>query len=168
MLLLPTSITSTQELLSRQAEGFNEASQYLVQHTEPNDLYIDDDFFLTLTIKTGRPKVININAFYNSEFKDDVKNLGFKSAMEKYNVKYLIILKDTPNYVDFVDIFTDEELIPKLSERELFVLPIANSKEYSKYIEEDNRDSLIDKYNIKDKFVFEKQIGVYRFFRFKD
>ena len=41
MLLLPTSITSTQELLSRQAEGFNEASQYLVQHTEPNDLYID-------------------------------------------------------------------------------------------------------------------------------
>jgi 4-amino-4-deoxy-L-arabinose transferase-like glycosyltransferase len=166
--VLPHPIRDSKAYLSIDTPGFEEAAKYLEENTQPDELYIDESHIMSLTLETGRARIGFVYMFYDEEFKETVRDLGFKGAMDMYNVKYLITRSDTPSYDEYVDIFTEEDLGPRLTVREDTILRVATPDDYLEYVERDNREELINKYNIREKFVFEKEIGVYRFFRFEN
>jgi 4-amino-4-deoxy-L-arabinose transferase-like glycosyltransferase len=166
--LITPTIKETRRQLSFQRDGFMEAAEYLEENTEPNDLYIDESHLLTLTLETGRARVGDPNMFNNEDFKEAVEEIGFKGAMEEYNVKYLITSNTVPSYEGFADVFAKEDLRPTLTARESKLLPVATPEDFSNFVETERRGFLVDKYDIDERFVFEKEIGVYRFFRFRD
>jgi hypothetical protein len=166
--VLPHPIRDSKAYLSIDTPGFEKAADYLEENTQPDELYIDESHIMSLTLETGRARIGFVYMFYDEEFKESVRDLGFGSAMSEYNVKYLITREENPAYDEYVDIFTGEDLEPRLSVREDTILRVATPGDYLEYVERDNREELISKYNIRDKFVFEKEIGVYRFFRFEN
>jgi hypothetical protein len=166
--LITPTIKETRRQLSFQREGFIEAAEYLEENTKPNDLYIDESHLLSLTLETGRARIGDPNMFNNDEFKEVVEEIGFSGAMDKYNVKYLITSNIVPCYEGFADVFAKEDLRPTLTARESKLLPVATPEDYSNFVETEKRGFLVDKYDIDKKFIFEKQIGVYRFFRFEN
>lgn len=159
--------TTNIERLKREKNGFIEAADYLRKNTNIIDLYIDEGSVLSLTIKTDRGKINEISCLYTIEFKEYVRDIGFAEAMKKYNIKYLITTNKEPKYTDYANIFTDIELQSTSYRRS----DIINDKlfEYYDYFSDQKlREKIINDYNVKDKFILEKQIGDYRFFTFKD
>lgn len=168
ILVFPVAIANTEGYLSIQIPGFEEAAKYLENNTEEDEIYIDESYLLSLTLETGRARVGDINAFSDEEFKHDVRNLGFKDAMEKYNVTYLITRNAYPDYESYAHIFSEEYLESTEFDRGQILLSFVDPEDYSYYSDSDLRKELVEEYNLESKFVFEKRIGEYRFFRFEN
>jgi 4-amino-4-deoxy-L-arabinose transferase-like glycosyltransferase len=166
--LLPLSIQISKDYLAPQLPMFQEAAEYLEEQTQEGDLYIDESYLLSLTLRTGRPRVGNVNSFSDEVFKKDVRDLGFKGALDKYNVKYLITQDDFPNYESYVHIFTEEYLESTEFNRGQIILHVLNPNKDTWYTDSKERQELVREYDLESKFVFEKEIGVYRFFRFEN
>lgn len=168
VLAFPVCIKHTQSVLEVQIPTLDEAAKYLEENSKEDEIYIDESVFLALTLKTGRARVGDVNAFSDEEFKKDVKELRFGSAMNKYNVKYLITIHEHPIYENYVHIFTDEYLDTTEFDRGSVVLHMMDPSNNDRYEDLEYRLELVEKYNLRDRFVLEKDVGGYRFFRFVD
>ena len=168
ILIRPLVINNTLGYLQIQIPYFDEAAQYLEDNSKENELYIDESYFLSLTLETGRARVGDLNYLSDEQFKENVKSIGFKDTMEKYNVKYLITSNNTPNYSSYAHIFTDEYLQTSEFDRGQIIQFVLDPIKYSRFSDEEHRKEIVQRYDIENKFVFEKQIGVYRFFRFSN
>ncbi len=167
LIVFPSSHKSNIDELSKEKEGFLEASMYLENHTNIDELYIDEKYLLSLTIKTNRSRVGELYFLERPKFKEDIKNMGFRDTMHKNNIKYLITTAKEPKYEKFVNLFTNEEL-QSTSYRRSDIILSKLDENYDYFSDIDKRKELVDKYDIKNKFKLEKQIGVYRFFTFQN
>jgi len=162
-----TSYDKNINRLSKERVGFLEASNYLREHTNPEDLYIDENYLLSLTIKTGRARVGSHSFLNNYEFKKSVMEIGFAETMKKYNIKYLITNEKTPRYYKFADIFSATPL-QSTSYKRSDKINKKIGKSVSYFSDSSIRDKIIEENNLKEKFVLEEQIGNYRFFTFQN
>jgi len=170
LLLLYPSISSVKKSLSRERKGFEEAAEYLVENTDENDSYFYEGYLLPLTIRTGRPGLYSTNSLKDESFKEDVQELGLKGALDKYNIKYYITPYGSPTYERFVHIFLEnEEETPLRGKGRTDIILERVTDSYKTNSKEGHIEmaDLIEKYQIRERIVFEKQIGEYRFFRFE-
>ncbi len=161
-------VVSTQEILSTQEEKFDKALEYFIENTEEHEFYIDEVQATYFSLYSGRPRVRDLVMLEDKKFKQDVKELGFKEAMDKYRIKYLITFNEEPEYERFANIFSEEELLRPSYRRSDLILSMVRPEEYEYFEDMEERERIIEEYNLKEKFVFEKQIGNFRFFTFAD
>ena len=96
-----------------------------------------------------------------------VQTCALPISMKKYKIKYLITTAKNPKYEKFVNFFTSEKLQSTSYRRNDIILSKLNNN-YDYFSDMDRRQELIEKYDIKNKFKLEKQIGDYRFFIFQN
>jgi hypothetical protein len=170
--ILPSVIKKNHENLNRSNDDIFLASEYLIKNTEENDLFIDDNGKVpTLSIYTERGRAWK--SFLNTDtFRNLVKEKGFGAAMEKYKIKYLVTTMSEPNYILYVDAFIKDETLSSssyLDRGQLIINQLhSNSKDQFSAEEMSKRLELVDKFKIKNKFLLEKQVGSYNFYKFKD
>ena len=159
---------NTKTLLSKHINNYEEAAEYLSKNTEEGDLYIDDSYLSSLTLETGISRVGDINYLSNEIFKKDIKKLGFKKAMDKYNIKYLITFNENPDYQDFAQMFSDDYLETTEFDRGQIILNIIDPNKYKQYSDSSIREALVRQHKLEKNFTLEKEIGPYRFFTFSN
>ena len=167
-LILIPRIASTQERFEAQQEDFDKALEYFIENTDEHDFYIDEVQATYFSLYSGRSRVGDLSMFDNEIFKEDVKELGFKQAMDKYNIKYLITFNEEPDYEKYANIFSQEELQRPSYRRSDLILSIVNPEKYEYFEDIEKRERIVEEENLKEKFVFEKQIGNFKFFTFVD
>lgn len=161
-------ISHTQERFEAQEEGFEDALEYFVENTKEGDSYIDEVQATYFSLYSKRPRVDDLKLFENQIFKNKVEKNGFKSAMDEYNIKYLITFNLEPEYERFANIFSEEELQRPSYRRSDLILSIVNPEKYEYFDDIEERERIVKEYGLEEKFVFEKEIGNFRFFTFQD
>lgn len=169
IILLSQMIPASKETMSKEFEdmqSFEELANFLIQNTSENQIYIDDSYLLSLTIKTGRPR-IEPSALDSKEVRKIVQEKGFSAAMKKYNISYLITRNPEIKYEEFVNVFSTEGLLPtSYRRRDRIFSTIYEDFNYFQDLEK--RREIIEKNNIQDKFYIEKKIGPYTIIGFND
>jgi MFS family permease len=168
LLLTPKVINVNKNRLVREIENvefLQQAADYLIENTEEKEIYIDDSYLLILTFLTGRSR-IEESKLINSEIKESIKKIGFSSTMKKYNISYLVTIKG-PRYERYANLFTDEELEAISYRRTDLILSRLDSS-YNYFPDFQRREELVKTFAIKNKFILEKEIGKYKFFKFID
>jgi 4-amino-4-deoxy-L-arabinose transferase-like glycosyltransferase len=147
-------------------ESLRQVAQYLIENTKEDDIYIDPGDNQYLTILTDRAQTRDYR-LDKPEVKNLIKEIGFSKTMEKYNISYIVTTKEEPEYERYINLFTDEDLKSiTYSRTDIILSKLGNNYQY--FPDLDVRNELIEKYNIEDKFILEKEIGLYKFFRFVD
>lgn len=148
-----------EELLLREKNGFNELSAYMIKNSEKNNFYIDNDNTLSLTIKTGMPRITDLNY---EPIQEDIKNIGFNETMKKYKIKYLVASQPI-DYKKYAPAFTNLDLKKiESSNRTDLILNKFNKNNLNNYNEEIeiiNKTIDLEKQNIFD---LEAEIGDYK------
>jgi len=147
-------------------EYIKQAVNYLLKNTREKEMYIDAEDNRYLTILTGRPQIKDY-VLDQSEIKNSIKEIGFSETMTKYNISYLLTTKEEPEYERYVNLFTDKKLKPITFNRTDIILSIIDGN-YRYFPDLEERNELIKKYKIKNKFILERKIGPYSFFKFAD
>jgi hypothetical protein len=158
--------THMQAKISIQEDQFDQALEYFVENTKEYEFYIDEVQATYFSLYSGRPRVRDLVMLEDENFKKDVRELGFKEAMDKYNIKYLITFHEEPEYEKFANIFSEKELLRPSYRRSDLILSMVRPEEYEYFKDIEEREFIIEEHNLKEKFVFEKQIGNFRFFTF--
>ncbi|MCW1892287.1 MAG: glycosyltransferase family 39 protein [Candidatus Uhrbacteria bacterium] len=164
----PPAIKANRERLSKEREqiSFKAAVDYLREHTNPDDLYIDNIDLSPLTIATSRSR-IEPDTLIKDSIKLSIKNIGFSETMKKLNIAYLITFKEDPPLESFANIFTEEDL-QAVSYRRADIIKSRLDPDFKYFSDSEKRKMIINDKNLKDKFVLEQTIGEYRFYTFKD
>jgi len=168
LLVTPGSVNVNVNRLRKtgDTESLKQAAQYLIENTREDEIYIDSGNNQYLTILTNRAQTRDY-CLDKPEIKKSIKETGFSKTMDKYNISYIVTALEEPEYERYVNLFTDEDLKPIIYNRTDIILSKLNSN-YKYFPDLDVRNELIEKYNVKDKFVLEKEIGPYKFFKFVD
>jgi 4-amino-4-deoxy-L-arabinose transferase-like glycosyltransferase len=168
LLVFPTSYNANIKRLNKgkDIESLRQVAQYLIESTKEDDIYIDPGNNQYLTILTNRAQTRDYR-LDKPEVKNLIKEIGFSKTMERYNISYIVTTKEEPEYKRYVNLFTDEDLKSITYSRTDIILSKLG-KNYQYFPDLDVRNELIEKYNIEDKFILEKEIGLYKFFRFVD
>lgn len=168
LLLVSSSVKSNTERLRQNNPNFATAAKYLEEHTDPNSLYLDDESAASyFVVRTGRGRAWR-SFLENSEVKESIKREGFGTTMEKYHISYLISQREEPNYSLYVNAFSDEKLESNtVLDRGFLIQSIVDGKS-QQFSDIGKRQQIIVEKNIKQKFVLEKIIGSYKFYRFRD
>jgi len=164
--LIPNTY-QTQERISMQQEGLEEAVEYLKKNTEKGDYYIDEAQATYFSLYANRFRLDDISTLEDEQFKKDVQNLGFAEAMDKYGIKYLITFGDEPEYVRYANIFSDEDLKRPSYRRSDLILSRVQPDEHRYFEDKDLREEIIYEENLRKSFEFQKEFGNFRFFTFK-
>ncbi len=166
-ILLPR-ISHTQERYEVQQEKFDKALEYFIENTNKEDFYIDEVQATYFSLYSNRPRLRDLVILEDEIFKEKVRENGFKNTMNEYNIKYLITFNEQPEYEKYANIFSQEELKRPSYRRSDLILSIVNPEKYEYFEDIEQREKIVEEYNIEEKFVFEKQIGDFRFFTFQD
>jgi hypothetical protein len=153
-------------MLAYEAEGARETLEFLKENMDEKDFYLEEYFFSYFTIHADIRRVGDFVMFENENFKKDVQEIGFKNTMEKYNIKFVVTFNEEPDYIRYANIFSEEELLRPSYRRNDIILSTVRPQEFQYFEDEDVRKKIIEEYNVKDKFVFVKEIGVFRIFGF--
>ena len=168
LLVFPASYDTNVQLLSQEKDMhyINEATQYLIENTNENEIWIDTDYNQYLTIYSNRPQTRDYR-LDRPEVRESIKKIGFVETMNKYNISYIITTRKELPYERYVNFFTDEELSSLSYKRSDLIHSTVGSEE--DLVQDTNkRLQLVEKLGVKEKFVLEKEIGPYKFYSFKD
>ena len=143
-----------------------EVAQFLTQNSEENEIYIDAEYNQYLTILTNRPQT-TVSKLNKKEIRDSIQEVGFKNTMKKFKISYLITTKEEPDYLRFVNLFTDQELESTSYRRSDLILSRLDPS-YEYFPDISYRNKIVEEKNIKEKFVLKKQVGPYKIFSFED
>ena len=168
LLIFPTSYNANIARLGKEQNigQLNEVANYLISNTNEKDIYIDGSSLTTLVFLTNRSRISEYNLI-QEEIINSVQKKGFGFTMDFYNVSYLITKGNNPKYERYVNLFTNEKLKSVAYRRTDIILSELNPS-YDYFSDSEIRNKLIDNLNIKEKFVLEKEIGVYKFYTFTD
>jgi 4-amino-4-deoxy-L-arabinose transferase-like glycosyltransferase len=169
LLIFPISHNQVRVYLKRERNHpvyLNEVSEFLMNNTNENDIYIDESSLLTLTILTSRAR-IESSKLINQEIIKSIKRNGFSKAMEDYNIIYLITTGDSPRYERYANLFTDLNLESTSYRRGDIILSRFDSN-YNYFSDLEIREKIIEENNIKNKFILEQQVGPFKIFKFND
>jgi len=147
-------------------DQFYQVADFLINKTETDHIYIDDSSLMTLTIMTGRGRVEEYHLITDT-LRKSVKDIGFASTMEKYNVIYLITTRETPRYERYVNLFSDEKLA-SVAYRRSDIIQASLDQNYDYFPDMDIRQEIIATENIEDKFILVQAFGPYKIYVFKD
>lgn len=147
---------------------FEAAAEYLKSHTGPDDLYLDDDSASSyFVLRTGRGRVWRSHLAL-PEVRESIQRLGFQQTMEKYNIVYLVSQRTEPNYFLYANMFTEEKLESNtVIDRGRLILSVLSGKA-EQFSDSAVRERIIKEHDLPEKFVLEKVIGTYHFYRFQD
>jgi len=166
LLIIPNSISANSARLFREKVGFLEAAEYLKNNMDETELYVDDSSTMSLTIQARRGR-INFDHLDYPALRTLIRDNGFSEAMKKLNIKYFITNREVPHYYKLVNFFSDDELLEPARRRSDKIISIID-KSYGYFSDHELRDKIIEEQNIPGKFVFEKSIGEYNFYTFRD
>lgn len=167
IIIFPPSYNAVIVILDKEKNQYvGQAAQYLIENTKENEIYIDAGNNQYLTILSNRAQTRDF-LLDSPEIKNSIKEIGFSEAMKKYNISYIVTTKNTPEYERYVNLFADEEL-KSISYKRTDIILSKIENEYEELPDLEIRNELIEKYNLKDKFFLENQIGPYKFFKFVD
>jgi hypothetical protein len=168
VLVLFPSYKATSERLGTEKIGVYQAAQYLVKNTKDGDIYIDDNFTLTLTILTNRSRVEIGEISSNLAIKESIRENGFSKTMSKYNIKYLVTTNSKPDFYSYANLFSNEPLQSNYYRRSDTILSKIEPEHYQYFTDSELRKKIIQQNNVESKFVLEHQVGVYKFYRFRE
>jgi len=168
LLIFPASYDANVERLNKEQDidSLKEVAEYLINNTNENEIYVDDHSLTTLVILTNLSRISGYNLIHE-EIINSVQKGGFGSTMDFYNISYLITKRDNPRYQRYVNIFTDKQL-ESVAYRRTDIIQSKLDPSYDYFSDSEIRDKLIRDLNIKEKFVLEKKIDLYRIFSFKN
>ena len=154
-------------MLSEQRPGFEEAQKFLAQNTNPGDIVLTHNN--TLGLNVGLPNVSVV--LYFDDFMNDptvrqeIEALGFREAMNKYQVRYFVTTDREVSYYKFANFFTQEELETNFSRRTDQVrAKIYDDIEYFSDMSE--RQQLVEEYSIPEKFILVHSSERFRVYEF--
>jgi hypothetical protein len=166
LIFLP-SYRATLKMVGNEKDQYVEAAtQYLVEKTDEDEIYIDTDYHQYLTLLSNRAQTRDF-LLDRPEIKKSIKEIGFSRTMHKYNISYIVTTRKELEYERYANLFTDEDLKSISYKRTDIILSRLDST-YQYFPDIGTRNELIEKYDIKDKIVLEKEIGPYKFFKFVD
>jgi len=168
LLVFPASYDTNVKRLGKEKDmnQLNKVSEFLINNTNENEIYIDDSYLLTLTLMTNRSRIAEYNLIHKEIIKS-TQEKGFGFTMNFYNISYLVTTRKAPRYERYVNLFTNENL-DSVDYRRNDIILSKLDKNYNYFSDRDRRNELIEEYDIKNKFELEKQIGDYRFFVFQN
>lgn len=167
--LLTEPIIRAKTLISRETKEYEEIVEYLNENTSSGDFFIDEAYILTVLFDTDLYRTLDINVLANkSELKESIKEIGFSRTMNKYKIKYLITKESRPNYESYVPLFTEKSFETSQFDRGQLLLNLIHPDNYYYFPDQRERSELVKELDIMNKFVLEKQIGVYRFYTFQN
>ncbi|KXB07263.1 hypothetical protein AKJ54_00505 [candidate division MSBL1 archaeon SCGC-AAA382K21] len=106
LLVFPACYDTTTDYISEEREGVHEAAEYLENNTSRSDLFIRgggrSDI---LALYSLRKSVIPYH--WHENVREKVNNLGFKEAMDRYDIKYMVS-EGEPSWNYIVGAFTDK------------------------------------------------------------
>ncbi len=168
ILILPAPIKEIDEHLGAQAHDFGKALAYLKENTEEGDFFLDDSGVTYFTLYSDTKRVGDLVMLEDKKFKESVRGIGFGDTMRRYNIKYLISFHAEPEYEKYANIFSEEELLRPSYRRSDLILSVVNPEKYHYFEDLEEREEIVKIYDLKNKFVLEKQIGAFKFFRFEN
>lgn len=166
LFILIPRISHTKERFEPQEEKFDKALEYFIENTQEEDFYIDEVQATYFSTYSKRKRVGDLVMLEDVNFKSEVREFGFKETMDKYNIKYLITFNDEPEYEKYANIFSEDVLQRPSYRRTDLILSIVNSEKYEYFEDLEQREQIVEQYNLKEKFVLEKKIGNFKFFTF--
>jgi hypothetical protein len=168
VILTPWYITQNKDYLSENKASTLEANQYIKENTTQNEKYIHGSHSISLTLLNKRTPV-GVSRLNQKQTKNFIQKHGLKKTMESaYNIKYMIINQENPDYDKIANLFDIDDTLssPGYRRGDYILSKIYDNKLY--YPDTEKRSNLIEKFNIKDKFYLEKKVGDFWFYRFKD
>lgn len=168
LFILIPRISHTQERFEPQQEDFDKALEYFIENTLEDDFYIDEVQATYFSTYSKRKRVGDLVMLEDENFKSEIREFGFKETMEKYSIKYLITFNEEPEYEKYVNIFSKDELQRPSYRRTDLILSIVNPEKYEYFDDLEQRERIVQEYKLKEKFVLEKEIGDFKFFRFEN
>lgn len=167
--VLPQSITSNVGRLSLERANLDDlkkVAQFLVDNTTEEEIYLDDNYLLSLTLMSDRPRTED---YYleTRVIKASIKEIGFAGTMEKYNISYLVTDREHPRYEGYINLFTDLELA-EVAYRRSDIIRSSLSEDYQYFPDQALREALIEAVGLKEKFVLVEKHGPYRIYGFED
>jgi len=168
-LILPPAVDATTGRM-RNYVDVREAVQYIKENTNPEDFLLFEGYLTPLTIYTGRGFVMPA-VLADDAIREEIRRIGFANTMRKYRVKYLFTPNEKPFYLDYAPLFEKTKLLEPSGQN--FNRNIRIYKEIGvtdRGLKEDLRqvEEIERKYNIREKFVLERQFGKMKIYSFKD
>jgi len=150
----------------RDLENLNKVAEFIEINMGPEQIFIDDSYLPTLTLMTGRGRVEEYHLI-SPEIKETIKNEGFGSALNKYDIIFLISTHREPRYERYVNLFVEEDLEGVAYRRRERILSIITpEREY--FSDMSIRTEIIERESINDKFTLVERFGEYRIYSFSN
>lgn len=163
--LFPVNLHAIQVRLEKQRPEYLDALTYLRQHTDLDDIYIDESFVMTLTIGSGRPSFANVDILDETKLEDSIAIRGLAKTMQAYHVRYLITANAEPDYQRLAPLFTKEDMQSSYYRRS-DIIKSQLDPSYHFFQDQDLRMKIVEESRLKDKFRLEYSTGYYNFFTF--
>lgn len=155
----------TGKLLGMERKGFDEATIFLLENTEVNDLYFDESFTLSLTLSSDRGRVGQLSTINTKEVRDNISKDGFGTTMNSLGIMILVTENSSPDYLKWAALFSDEIKDSSDYRRTERILTKIEPG-YQFYEDMKLRESVVDDKNISEKFKFVGSKGNYKFYTF--
>jgi energy-coupling factor transporter transmembrane protein EcfT len=148
-----------------QKQDISEAIQFIMEHTDENDLILNESVLSPITIYTGRglifPRVLR-----NRTIREDIHKIGFAETMKKYRIKYLFTPNEKPLYIDFAPIFTETSIREPRFDRKHYIYNEIGERNPDMERGYQELEDIVKRYRIDEKFKEEAKTGKFRFYSF--
>lgn len=154
----------TNELLSKQKIGINEASQYIEQNLSDEEFFMYNREAHIISIYSMKHS-FDFRILNQETFKKNIEEYGVKSTLDKYKVKYYITTNPDPKFAELIAIFS-KEFPPETQESQrgsIILKEIYN--ESSIYKDLDKRIEEIQRLDLGAHLLLEKQFGDYYIYK---
>ncbi len=152
--------------------NFLQVISFIKQNTKENEFVLTENCPATISTysKRGVPSVVFLQS---QQLEKLVKKSGLKNTMDHYNIKFLVIRGDNPNYYRYIHLFSNENFEKADYNRtNLINSTIEEGRSFvgnaNNYLNIDNINSELTDLNLKDKFILEEKIGSYKIYSFNN
>ena len=164
VLIFPRAYEANTKMLG-QKQDISEAIKFIMDHTDENDLILNESVLSPITIYTGRGLIFP-KALHNRTIREDIHRIGFAETMKKYRIKYLFTPNENPLYIDFAPMFTETAIREPRFDRKRYIFNEIGERNQDMEMGYRELEDIVKRYGIDEKFKEEAKTGKFRFYSF--